>query len=97
MIYLTDKEKLVLAKAPRKQFIVTYAQGKEMKTQLVFGRACGVVVLSDEVSIFAVYDESGIESFVCDFESFVSVLEKAAGKLSRRKKGSLDQLRIVPP
>lgn len=97
MIYLTEKERAILAKAPRKQFMVTYAQGKEMKTQLVFGRACGVVVLSDEVSIFAVYDESGIEAFVCDFSAFVSVLEKASGKLSRHKKASLSQLRIAPP
>ena len=97
MIYLTDKEKAVLAKVEKKQFIVTYGTGKEVKTQLVFGKSCGVVVLSDEVCIFAVYDEQGIESFVCDFESFLSVMEKSSGKLRRRKKACLDRLQIVQP
>lgn len=97
MIYLTEKERQTLTKAPTKVFIVTYQHGKELKTQIVSGKSCGVVVLSEEVSIFAVYDESGIESFVCDFDSFVSVLEKASGKVSRRRKGSLARLQIAQP
>jgi hypothetical protein len=97
MIYLTDKEKLILSKVEKKQFIVTYGLGKDIKTQLVFGKSCGVVVLSEDVCIFAVYDEQGIEAFVCDFESFLSVMEKSSGKLRQRKKASLNRLQIVQP
>lgn len=96
-MFLTEKEKNILKASPRKQFIVTYQLGKEIVNQIVFGKACGVMPLADEVSVFCVYDENGIESFACDFGNFITVVEKSAGKLSRRKKDSKDRLQIVQP
>ena len=97
MIFLTEKERGILSKAPDKTYLVTYSYSKEMVTALVVGKACGVVPLADEVSIFAIYDEHGIERFVCDFSNFISVVEKTFGKLHRHKKASLSLLRKDPP
>lgn len=97
MIYLTDKEKQTLSKAPKKAYIVTYSHGKTIIDKIVFGKSCGAIPLADDVSVFAIYDETGVESFVCDFSNFISVVEKSAGKLSRKTKGDSGQLRIVQP
>lgn len=97
MIFLSEKERQILAKAPIKTYIVTYSHGKTIVDKIVFGKSCGAIPLADDVSVFAVYDETGVESFVCDFGNFISVVEKSGGKLSRRTKGSSDQLRIVKP
>ena len=97
MIFLTEKEKLTLSKVKERIYFVTYQFGKETKTVYVRGKACGVIPLADEVSVFTVYDEMGIENFVCDFESFISVVEKSSSKSSRCKKESSSPLRIVQP
>ena len=78
MIFLTEKERILLSKAPNKKYIVTFQSGKTLIEKIVTGKACGVIPLADEVSVFAVYDETGVESFVCDFSNFVSVIEKPA-------------------
>lgn len=92
MIFLTEKERTLLIRAPNKKYIVTFQSGKALIEKVVTGKACGVIPLADEVSVFAVYDESGVESFVCDFSNFVSVIEKPV----RCKKVSLRPLRITP-
>ena len=97
MIFLTEKEKMTLTKAKVRTYAVTYQFGKETRIVSVEGKACGVIPLADEVSVFAVYDEAGIENFVCDFESFISVVEKSSCKSSRSKSKSLSPLRIVQP
>ena len=97
MIYLSEKERLVLSKAPNRSYIVTYSFGKEIKSVTVTGKACGAIPLADEVSVFSVYDEHGIENFVCDFGNFISVVEKSSSKQSRRKKECSSPLRIVQP
>lgn len=83
MIFLTEKERTLLTKAPLKKFIVTYTFGKEIKSVEIIGKSCGAIPLADEVSVFAVYDESGVESFVCDFSNFISVVEKK-GRLPKK-------------
>lgn len=83
MIFLTEKERTLLTKAPLKKFIVTYSFGKEIKSIEIIGKSCGAIPLADEVSVFAVYDESGVESFVCDFSNFISVVEKK-GRLPKK-------------
>ena len=76
MIYLSERERQTLAKAPTKTFIVTYTFGKEIRSIEVEGKSCGAIPLADEVSVFSVYNETGVESFVCDFGNFISVVEK---------------------
>lgn len=93
MIFLTEKERTLLTKAPNKKYIVTFQSGKALIEKVVTGKACGVIPLADEVSVFAVYDESGVESFVCDFSNFVSVIEKPA----RCRKVRLNLLPKVQP
>lgn len=90
MIYLTERERQTLAKAPSKIFVVTYSFGKEIKSIEAKGKSCGAIPLADEVSVFAVYDESGVESFVCDFDNFISVIEKKG-----RPRKSTATLKIV--
>lgn len=97
MIFLTEKEKQTLSKVKERIYLVTYQFGKETKTVYVRGKACGVIPLADEVSVFTVYDEMGIENFVCDFESFISVVEKSSSKYSRCTTKNLSPLRIVQP
>ena len=96
MMFLTEKEKILLAKSANRTYIVTYQFGKELRTQLVIGKACGVMPISDDVSMFAIYDENGIESFACDFESFISVVEKSSGKLRRHNPKNLRLLQTEP-
>jgi len=83
MIFLSEKERTILSKAPNKKFIVTYTFGKEIKSVEIVGKSCGAIPLADEVSVFAVYDETGVESFVCDFSNFISVVEKK-GRLPKK-------------
>lgn len=96
MIYLSEKERQILAKAPTKIFVVTYSFAKDIKTIEVKGKSCGAIPLADEVSIFAVYDETGVESFVCDFDNFISVVEKSSSRSLRSKLKSASPLRIIP-
>jgi hypothetical protein len=96
MIYLTERERQTLAKVPVKIFIVTYSFAKEIKTIEIKGKSCGAVPLAEEVSVFAVYDENGVESFVCDFENFISVVEKSSSKSVRSTKAHSSPLRIIP-
>ena len=96
MMFLTEKEKVLLSKQPNRTYVVTYQFGKELKTQIVVGKACGVMPVSEDVSMFCVYDENGIESFACDFDSFLTVVEKASGRLRRHKKENLRLLQTVP-
>ena len=91
-MFLTEKEKAFLLKQPDRTYIVTYQFGKELKTQIVVGKSCGIMPVSEDVSMFVVYNESGIENFACDFESFISVVEKSCGKLRRRSPKSLHLL-----
>ena len=49
MMFLTEKEKILLAKSANRTYIVTYQFGKELRTQLVIGKACGVMPISDDV------------------------------------------------
>ncbi len=93
-MFLTDKEKAFLSKQPDRTYIVTYQFGKELKTQIVVGKSCGIMPVSEDVSMFVVYNESGIENFACDFDSFISVVEKSCGKLRRRNAKSLRLLQI---
>lgn len=93
MIFLSERERQMLAKSPTKTYIVTYTFGKEIKSIEVEGKSCGAIPLADEVSVFSVYNELGIESFVCDFSNFISVIEKPL----RRKSKSSNPLRIVRP
>ena len=48
------------------------------------------------MSMFCVYDENGIESFACDFDSFLTVVEKSSGRLRRHKRESLRLLQKEP-
>jgi hypothetical protein len=96
MIYLSEKERQILAKAPTKIFVVTYSFAKDIKTIEVKGKSCGAIPLADEVSIFAVYDETGVESFVCDFDNFISVVEKSSSRSLRSKLKNASPLRIIP-
>lgn len=89
MMFLTEKEKTLLSKSRNRTYIVTYQFGKELKTQIVIGKACGVMPISEDVSMFCVYDENGIESFACDFDSFLTVVEKSSGKLHRHNRENL--------
>lgn len=93
MIFLSERERNMLAKAPLKTYVVTFSFGKETRTVEVQGKSCGAIPLADEVSVFAVYNEVGIESFVCDFGNFISVIEKP----SRRNRASSRRLQIVQP
>lgn len=95
MMFLTEKEKILLAKSANRTYIVTYQFGKELRTQLVIGKACGVMPISDDVSMFSIYDENGIESFACDFDSFISVVEKTSGRLRRHKRENLRLLQTA--
>ena len=97
MIFLTEKERQTLSKAQVRTYLVTYQFGKETQKVYVKGKACGVIPLADEVSVFTIYDEVGIENFVCDFESFISVVELSSSKSSRSKSKSSSPLRIVQP
>lgn len=96
MIYLTEKERMLLTKAPTRTYIITYSFGKETKSITVTGKACGAIPLADEVSVFSVYDENGIENFVCDFENFISIVEKSSSKSLRSKLKNVSPLRIIP-
>ena len=43
MMFLTEKEKVLLSKQPNRTYVVTYQFGKDLKTQIVVGKACGVM------------------------------------------------------
>jgi len=95
-MFLSDREKAFLSKQPDRTYIVTYQFGKELKTQIVVGKSCGIMPVSEDVSMFVIYNEAGIEHFACDFESFISVVEKSCGKLRRRSPKNLRLLQTVP-
>jgi len=96
-MFLSDKEKVFLAKQPDRSYVVTYQFGKELKTQIVVGKSCGIMPVSEDVSMFVIYNEAGIEHFACDFESFISVVEKSCGKLRRRNPKNLRLLQTNSP